>query len=137
MPAKIAAFCQETGQPVPETPGQFIRCILESLALLYRKSLDEVERLSGRKISTLHIVGGGSKSVLLNQFTANATGRQVVAGPVEATAIGNLLVQALALGHIESHAALRKIVKESFPVENFQPKENWEEAYQRFLKLSA
>lgn len=137
MPEKIASFCKETGQPVPETPGQFIRCILESLALLYRKSLDEIETLTGQKIKTLHIVGGGSKSPLLTQFTANATGRTVVAGPVEGTAIGNVLVQGLALGHIESHAALRKIVKESFPVETIAANKNedWEAAYQSFLKL--
>ena len=137
MPAKIAAFCKETGQVAPETPGQCIRCTLESLALLYRKSLDEIESLTGRKISTLHIVGGGSKSSLLSQFAANATGRTVVAGPVEATAIGNLLVQSLALGHIDSHASLRNIVKASFPVQTFQPADNaeWEAAYQRFLKL--
>ena len=139
MPAKIASFCNETGQLTPETPGQFVRCILESLALLYRKSLDEIETLTGRTISTLHIVGGGSKSPLLNQFAANATGRTVIAGPVEATAIGNLLVQSLALGHIESHSALRKIVKDSFTVETFQPKDGaeWEQAFQRFLKLES
>ena len=137
MPEKIAAYCGETGQPTPETPGQFARCILESLALSYRRALDEIEELTGRSIARLHIVGGGSQSVLLNQFAANATHRQVVAGPVEATAAGNVLIQAIALGHIDSHLALRQIVRDSFPLESYLPREeeNWQEAYRRFTEL--
>lgn len=138
MPEKIAAFCRETNQPAPETPGQFTRCILESLALLYRKTLEEIEQLTGREISRLHIVGGGSQSALLNQFAASATQREVIAGPVEATAIGNVLVQALALGHIESLDAGRDVVRESFSVQTFQPQEmqSWNGAYQRFSQLN-
>jgi rhamnulokinase len=134
MPQKIAAFCRETGQPALETPGAVIRTVLESLASLYRVVLADAERLSGRKIKRLHLVGGGSKNRLLNQLAANATGREVLAGPVEATAIGNVLIQALALGEIRSLAELRGVVRRSFDMERFQPesREKWEWAAQRF-----
>jgi rhamnulokinase len=137
MPGKIQRYCSETGQPVPGTHGQFMRCICESLALLYRQTLDELERLTGRTIRTLHIVGGGSKNQLLNQLTASATGRTVITGPVEATAIGNLLIQGIALGHLENLDALRAVVRESFPVQTYQPQEPavWQSARERFAKL--
>jgi rhamnulokinase len=137
MPDNISAYCRETGQPAPETPGQSTRCILESLALSYRAALGEIEILTGRTIARLHIVGGGSQSVLLNQFAANATRREVIAGPVEATAAGNVLIQAIALGQVESHQALRKIVRDSFALHTFQPldAESWQEAYDRFTEL--
>ncbi len=137
MPAKIAAFCRETGQPEPGTPGEFIRCVLESLALLYRKTLDQIEDVTGKPIKTLHIVGGGSQSALLNQFSANATGRAVIAGPVEATATGNILIQAIALGHLKDLDELRQVVRNSFEVQTYKPQENWEAAYQRFQRLTA
>jgi len=139
MPAKIATYCRETGQPEPETPGQVTRCIYESLALLYRESLDGIESQTGRKISRLHIVGGGSQSRLLNQFAANATGRRVLAGPVEATSIGNLLIQAIACGHLGSLAELRRTVAASFPVEEYLPddRSEWEQAFARFRSLRA
>ncbi len=137
MPGKIASYCRETGQPVPETHGQFTRCIFESLALIYRRHLDELETLTGRAIRTVHIVGGGSQSALLNQYAANAAGRAVLAGPVEATAIGNLLLQGVALGDIPSLDALREIVENSFPVQTFQPLDGklWADARERFSKL--
>jgi rhamnulokinase len=137
MPQKIVAYCLETGQPSPETPGQFARCILESLALLYRVTLEEMEQLTGRTVTRLHIVGGGSRNALLNQFAANATGRHVVAGPAEATAAGNVLIQAIALGHVDSLPTLRKIVRDSFALKAFEPLEpqSWQGAYQRFLNL--
>jgi rhamnulokinase len=137
MPEKIAEFCRETGQPVPETPGQFTRCILESLALLYRATLEEIETLTGRSIKRMHIVGGGSQSALLNQFAASATGREAIAGPAEATAIGNVLLQAVALGQLDSLAALRRVVRDSFAIKTFQPQDapRWQEAYARFSKL--
>ncbi len=137
MPQKIAVFCSETVQPIPETPGQFVRCIFESLALLYSVTLEELEQLTGRTICRLHIVGGGSQSALLDQFAANATGRQVVAGPAEATAIGNVLLQAIALGHLTSLAALRQVVRNSSALQTFEPvaHEAWRVAYQRFIKL--
>lgn len=137
MPEKIAAFCRETDQPTPETPGQIARCILESLALVYRSNLENLEKLTGRTICKLHIVGGGSQSALLNQFAANATGRTVLAGPTEATAIGNLLIQATAVGAIDSLDALRATVRASFSPRIFTPEAapQWQEAYRRFSVL--
>jgi rhamnulokinase len=137
MPERIAAFCRETGQPAPESPGQFARCIFESLALLYRRTLDELQQVTGRAIARLHIVGGGSQSGLLNQFAANATGRLVLAGPVEATAIGNVLLQATALGHLESLAAVRETVRASFAITPYPPVDipEWDRAFDRFTHL--
>lgn len=137
MPEKIAAFCRETGQPVPATPGATVRCALESLAFLYRRTLDRLEDATGKPIKTLHIVGGGSKNALLNQFSANATGRTVIAGPVEATAAGNILVQAIALGHLKDLDELRQVVRNSFEVQTYKPQADWQAAYERFQKLSA
>jgi rhamnulokinase len=136
MPQKIAAACRETGQPEPRNPGEFTRCIFESLALLYRQTLEQAVALTGRHITRLHIVGGGSQSLLLNQNAANATGRTVIAGPVEATACGNVLIQALALGHIGTLAELRQIVARSFPVHEYQPRDEpaWQAAYERFIQ---
>lgn len=133
----ISGFCQETGQPVPQSPGQFVRCALESLALVYRSHLAEAEELTGKTITKLHIVGGGSQNKLLNQLAANATGRQVIAGPTEATALGNIVVQAIALGHIQDLAEARRIIRNSMDVETYEPQdaEDWEVAYQRFLSL--
>lgn len=137
MPEAIVSYCRESGQVVPETPGQIARCVLESLALLYHGTLGEIEKLTGRTINRLHIVGGGSQSKLLNQFAANATGRSVFAGPVEATAIGNILIQAIALGDLDSLSALRGVVKASFPIEKYEPQEQvkWHEAIARFESL--
>lgn len=135
MPDKIAAFCRETGQPVPSNEGEYIRCVLESLALLYRRTLDQMEDVTGKPIKTLHIVGGGSQNVLLNQFSANATGRTVIAGPVEATATGNILIQAIALGHLKDLDELRQVVRNSFEVQTYKPQGDWQAAYERFQKL--
>jgi rhamnulokinase len=137
MPEKIVAFCRETAQPIPATPGQFARTILESLALTYAQTLRELESIIGRKIEKLHIVGGGSRSQLLNRLTADATGIRVITGPVEATAIGNILIQALALGHLASSAELRRIVENSFPTQLFLPGLNLlsEETRARFNQL--
>lgn len=135
MPEAIAAFCRETGQPEPTSPGQFARCILESLALSYRTALADLEQATGRTIARLHIVGGGSQSELLNQFAACATGRTVIAGPVEATAIGNLLIQAMALGHLDSLSDLRGIVRNSFPIREYQATDSaaWQQASERIF----
>ena len=139
MPQKIVDCCRETGQSPPATHGEVARCVLESLALLYRKTLDELEAVTGQKLTTLHIVGGGSKNKLLNQFSANATGRTVVAGPVEATAAGNVLIQAIALGHLPSLDALRRVVGQSFPVQAYQPQSTamWQKAYERFRRITS
>ncbi len=137
MPKRIVNYCKETHQPPPETPGQFARCVLESLALLYRLTIEEIEQATGNSIHRLHIVGGGSQNALLNEFAANATEREVIAGPAEATAIGNVLIQAIALGHVKSLAALREIVRDSFSLQTFKPRvtADWQAAYQRFLRL--
>ncbi|MDP8981319.1 MAG: rhamnulokinase [Acidobacteriota bacterium] len=121
MPDRIAAWCREARQPVPEGPAAITRAILESLALAYRNVLDSLEALLGRRIETIHIVGGGSRNRLLNQLTANATGRTVVAGPVEATAAGNVLVQAIGAGAIADLEEARGIVRASFPLERYSP----------------
>jgi rhamnulokinase len=137
MPQKIADYCRETNQNVPATPAEFIRCVLESLAMLYRQTLDQIEEVTGRGLKTLHIVGGGCKNQLLNQLSANATGRTVVAGPAECTAIGNVLIQAIALGHLPSLAAARQVVRDSFPTSRFEPREGrvWEEAYKTYRSI--
>lgn len=137
MPERIASFCKETNQPVPNSPGAYIRCCLESLALLYKRTLLMIEDLTGEKIERLHIVGGGSRNYLLNQFAANALQIPVYTGPVEATAAGNILVQAIALGDITSLDTARSIVRNSMEVSVVEPKDKqkWEDAYQRFVKI--
>ncbi len=141
MPDKIAAYCRETKQPVPQTPGEFVRCALESLALSYRRTLGELEDTTGRRLTKLHIVGGGTKNLLLNQLAADATGRLVLAGPIEATAAGNILIQAMALGHLADLAAIRRVVRSSFPIITYQPRDDaavsqqWAAAYNRFKDL--
>ena len=137
MPARLRDFCMRTGQTPPETQGAFVRCALESLALKYRWVVEKLEALTGRSITVIHIVGGGTKNRLLNQFTADATGRPVVTGPVEATAIGNILMQMLAVGQISSLSEGRELVRRSFSVETYQPQNEaaWTEAYQRYLEI--
>jgi rhamnulokinase len=137
MPEKIAAFCHETGQPVPAGHGAFMRCIYESLALSYRAVLRRLNRLILGKIERLHIVGGGSQSVLLNQFAANAVKIPVLAGPTECAALGNILIQAITLGHLPSHAAAREVVRNSFELKTFTPQDGaaWDAAAARFEKL--
>jgi rhamnulokinase len=137
MPNKIEQFCRETGQTPPSTHGQIVRTCLESLALAYRRTLEKLEDILGRRLNVIHIVGGGCQNELLNQMAASACGRTVVAGPSEATAIGNLLVQAMAIGEIKSLAAARAIVRSSFPVRTFEPKDasRWDEAYERYTRI--
>jgi rhamnulokinase len=137
MPKKIADFCRETGQPVPAGIAACVRCIYESLALFYRVTLRRTERLIGKKIERLHIVGGGSKDATLNQFTADAVKIPVLAGPTECAALGNILVQAIALGHLESHEAAREVVRNSFALQTFNPQDTaqWDAAAARFEKL--
>ncbi len=137
MPARIQAFCQRSGQPPPQSKGEMARSILEGLALKYRWVLERLEEVTGRPIRVLHIVGGGTRNRLLSQLAADSTGREVIAGPVEATAAGNLLMQALALGWIGSLEQGRELVRRSFSLETFtpQPGADWEDAYRRLLKL--
>jgi len=137
MPQAIKEFCRRANQPVPQDIGQFVRIILESLALAYRYTLGKLQEISGRDIEQIHIVGGGAQNNLLCQFTANATGLPVYAGPVEATAIGNILVQAMAFGRISSLEELRETVRRSFGLKRYEPQHvlDWDGAYERFLKL--
>jgi len=137
IPSRIRAYCSRTSQHVPESRGAVIRCALESVALKYRWVLSGLEDVLGKKLNPLHLVGGGIKNRLLCQFAADATGRRVVAGPVEATAIGNLLTQAMALGELGSLADLRQVVRDSFDIVQYEPSGDarWEEAYQRLTTL--
>ena len=139
MPERIREYCRKTGQPIPEDMGAVVRCIFESLALRYRWTAEKLEELSGKKYSTINIVGGGTKDSLLCQFTADGTGRTVHAGPVEATAIGNIMMQAYAAGGVSSCEEIRRIVRDSFDVKTYTPNASaqaeWEEAYTRFCKL--
>lgn len=137
MPSRIAALCQSTGQAPPRTEGEFIRCCLESLALKYRWVIDQLERILGTAIRTIHVVGGGTKNNLLCQFTADACDRPVHAGPVEATAIGNILMQAVGRGELGSVADLRAVVARSFPVTIYEPRDSqrWTDAAGRFNAL--
>lgn len=133
----IEAFCIRTGQPAPQNDTQIIRTIFESLALRYREVLEILESMAPFAIDVLHIIGGGSKNQLLNQFTANAIGKRVVAGPSEATAIGNLMMQAIGAGEMSTLAEARTIIRASIETETFLPqqREAWEAAYARFVEL--
>ena len=135
MVKKIQDFCRSTNQPVPETIGQVARCIYESVALRYRLALEGLEQIKGEKIDSLNIVGGGCNNKMLDQMVADCLNRKVVIGPVEGAAIGNLLGQAMALGAVKDVEDLRRVVRNSEPVEEFQPHhtEAWDEAYQRML----
>ncbi len=137
MPAAIADYCRRTGQPAPEGPGATVRCALEGLALCYRYTLERLQELTGKRLEVIHVVGGGSQNALLNQLTADACDRPVLAGPVEATAAGNVLTQALGLGVVRSLAEAREVVRSSFDVRNFQPQnsEVWHKPYERFCVL--
>ncbi|WP_373232302.1 rhamnulokinase family protein [Cohnella sp.] len=135
MVDKIREFCGETGQPIPQTEGEVIRCILESLALRYRQALEQAEKLTDTRYGGLHMVGGGTQNRLLCQFTANALGRSVWAGPVEASAIGNMLLQLVALGQCANLQEARKLVARSFPIDAYEPEgdKNWAAAYETFM----
>jgi len=134
---KISQYAQKTQQPEPETPGQFARCCLESLALAYRKTLSLLEEVLQRRFEVLHVIGGGGKNRLLNQMTADVTGRVVKVGPYEATALGNTLTQAITAGDLGSLAAMRSVVANSFELTEYQPQTDadWQAAYDRYSKL--
>lgn len=137
MPVKIQEYCQETGQYVPQTKGEITRCVMESLALKYRQAIEGLEEIVGYKIPALHIVGGGCKNKILSQFTANAINRPVYAGPIEATAIGNIMTQLISLGAVKSLEEAREVVRNSFPIEEYVPENtgDWDKAYAKLLEL--
>lgn len=139
MPQAISSYAQRTGQPAPESIGDYVRCILESLALKYCWVIERLQELTGFSYNCIHMVGGGTRNEFLTQLTADLTGRKVLAGPVEATAIGNLLLQAVALGKITDLSHLRRVVRESFMIRSYQPREQTKEmaeAQKKFAGLN-
>lgn len=138
MPQKVVAYCEKTGQKAPSDMGSIIRLVMEGLALKYRSTVEGLEAITGRKVPVLHIVGGGCRNTMLSRFTANVLNRPVTAGPVEATAIGNILSQLIALKEVDDLQQARELVKRSFPTEEFLPgdSELWEEAYGRYKSVT-
>ena len=139
MPTRIREFCERTGQPTPGTVGQIFRTIYESLALRYREVLDTLIELTGRRVDRLHVIGGGSQNPLLCQLTADSIGRPVIAGPVEATTLGNAIVQMIALGELDNLKHAREILDQTMETRVYEPvdHEGWEEPYRYFKsKLS-
>ncbi len=138
MPEKVMEYCRKTGQQVPESKASIVRCILESLALKYNIIFKGLEEIVGYEIPVLHIVGGGSQNIMLCQFTANALGKTIVTGPVEATSVGNLLCQLMALGEISGLKEARELVERSFPTKVYTPTDKalWEEACAKFENVN-
>ena len=138
MEQAIRTYCADHHQPIPETRGQIVRCIFESLSLRYRQVLENLCSLSPRPVEVLHVIGGGSRNDLLNQWTANAVGIPVVAGPSEATAIGNVMIQALTAGAASDVVSMRQLINRSIPLKTFTPEnvEVWNTAYLHFLQLA-
>lgn len=139
MPQRIRDYCSHTGQKVPQSKGEIIRCIYQSIAFKYRSTVEMLEDISGRKLDVIHMVGGGIKDKTLCSFTADATGRKVFAGPVEATSAGNLMVQAMALGGVKDLAEIRKVIKKSFEPEVYLPSDNanWDASFEKYKKLTS
>ncbi|MBC8004949.1 MAG: rhamnulokinase, partial [Verrucomicrobia bacterium] len=137
MTQAVRDYCYQTAQGTPQSHGETIRCIYDSLALKYRYTLEQIRELTDQPIEVVHIIGGGANNDFLNQLTADATGLQVIAGPTEATAIGNIMVQAKALGYVDSVNQIRQIVANSFNLVRFVPSDelDWETAYDQFLRI--
>lgn len=133
----IKHYCEVTGQPIPETYGELTRCIFDSLALRYRQVFGYLQQMAPFPIEALHVIGGGSRNNLLNQFTCNAVGVPVVAGPSECTAIGNIMLQAKAAGIVEDIAAMRRLIAASIETVSFAPEdaEAWDNGYEQYLKV--
>ena len=138
-PQHVRALCARSGQAIPATPGAIVRAVLESLALAYRHVLDLLQAVTGKPVDVIHIVGGGSQNELLNQMTANACGRPVLAGPVEATVIGNALVQLIAQGEMSDLRQAREVVANMLELRRYEPQEQagWAAAYERYRELIA
>lgn len=137
IPGRVREFCRRTGQPVPETVGEIMRCIYESLALKYRFALDQLSQVTGKHFSSLHILGGGTKDGLLCRMTADCTGIPVIAGPVEATALGNILIQLVALGEVKDIEEGRALIAATEPVKRFAPsaQDDWNRAYETYKTI--
>ncbi|MCR5151304.1 MAG: rhamnulokinase [Clostridiales bacterium] len=137
IPARVREYCKNTNQPVPETPGEVMRCIYESLAMKYRLTLDNLEECTGRKYEKINVIGGGTKDTLLLKMTACSTGREVEAGPVEATVLGNIVLQLIAGGAIKDIEHARQVIKNSEKTKLYMPEnsEEWQRAYERFLSV--
>jgi rhamnulokinase len=137
MPSAIADYCRATGQQPPEDASSTVRCIIESLALKYRWVIERLEEVTGERIETIHMIGGGCQNVILCQATADASGRRVMAGPVEGTAAGSAVIQAIACGRLGSLAEARALIRRSFPIAEYLPSEatGWDEAWERFERL--
>lgn len=139
MPKRICEYCEKTGQYVPQSVGEIVRCIFESLALRYRWTAEKLEELTGRSYPVINIVGGGTKEEMLSQFTADASHRKVCAGPVEATALGNIAMQCIASGEIGDMWEARRVIRNSTEIKEYAPDtvnaKAWDEAYERFLKI--
>ncbi len=137
MLTAICEYCEATGQPAPQTPGEFVRCCLESLALRYRWVLEQLESLMGKRLRVIHVVGGGTQNRLLCQFTADACNRAVLAGPVEATAAGNVMLQMMAMGELKGIAEGRELIRRSSEIVEYMPTDTqaWDAAYERFVGL--
>ncbi len=139
MPEAVCEFCRRTGQTVPASEGAVLRCALESIAMKFRQVLGMCEELIGGRLETIHIVGGGTQNRQLCQAAADACGRRVVTGPIEATATGNIMMQAVAAGDVGSIAEAREVIRNSFEVDEYQPRDTaaWDEAYERFLGVAS
>lgn len=139
LPCRIQEFCRKTGQPVPETVGAVMRCIYESLALKYHYAIEQLSAVTGRTFTTLHVLGGGTKDRLLCQMTADCCGLTVKAGPVEATALGNIMIQLKALGVLDSITQGRRLIAETEVIKTYTPSTQnyaeWNAAYDRFKTL--
>jgi rhamnulokinase len=136
LPARVREFCAETGQPVPQDPGTLFRVLFESLALRYAVAADELAAVAGRHIDAIHIVGGGARNEFLCRLTAGATGRVVRAGPVEASVLGNVAVQAIAAGKLANLAEARELIARSFPIRTYEPAGEWAAARDRFERIT-
>jgi rhamnulokinase len=137
MPARIKEYCQKTSQAIPSDEASMIRIILEGIALKYRWIINCLAELTDHKLDVIHIIGGGTQNKLLNQFTADSTNKYVVTGPIEATAIGNILTQAVSLGLLKNIYEAREVVRNSFETQHYQPSEpnRWDEPYQKLVEL--
>jgi len=137
LPERIQEYCKKTNQYIPQSIGEIVRCIYESLVIKYRLAISEIEKCTGRKYADIHIIGGGAKSALLCQMTADACKRQVVAGPVEATVYGNVAVQLITRGAIENVTKAREIIKKAEDITNYFAKDqnNWDIAMKHYKRV--